>query len=273
MLLLALLTQAALPAPLPPLHGGLAPMICPVGGEVFQAWQPAVWSTFGNRPDGKPYGDLPMPFPLPECPTNKLVGFDHFSDAETARLKDLIATSEYRRIRAAETIYYRASWLADRIGRPKAEALFLLLKATWEVSRGGSVSADGAADRDRASRYQQAFVAGVKGLPANLPPRDRGWARARAANAQRQLGRFDEAELMRQAALSGLAGAEDEEGWRKFLAALGPVIGRHDASVEPLDMIPITRAAIRCEGDAREAFARAFCARPEVVQITSRLRG
>ena len=83
-------------SPLPPsLHGGPQEMTCPVGGERFSAWQPAMYSTYGARPDGRPYSYLPFPLPVPECPSNRLIVFDKFSEQEIGSLSLLIGTPEY----------------------------------------------------------------------------------------------------------------------------------------------------------------------------------
>ena len=42
------------PPPPPPIHGGNVPMTCPIGGETFSGWQMGSYSTYGERPDGRP---------------------------------------------------------------------------------------------------------------------------------------------------------------------------------------------------------------------------
>ena len=143
--------QAATPPPPPPFHGGPAPMTCPVGGEAFSAWRPTMYSTYGERPDGRPYsGDAFFPFPLPECPTNRLVVFAEFGPAEVTRLAGLIATPRYREMIGRETPHHRASWLSARLGRPPDEWLDLLLQASWEVTPGTLGPPDTAENRANA---------------------------------------------------------------------------------------------------------------------------
>jgi hypothetical protein len=191
MIWLALFLQSiaadAQPLP-PPIHGGAVPMTCPVGGETFSAWQPAVYSTYGQRPDGKPFSYLPFPFPIPECPTNKLLVFDLFSEVELARLPNLIGSPEYRGMTGIETPYYRAAWLATRLGRFEPEALGLLLFAIWELTPEAKASRPGA--DSRFERYQAEFVARVERLPSSVAPHQRLALEARAVNALRQMGRF-----------------------------------------------------------------------------------
>lgn len=249
----------ASPPPLPSLHGGPAPMTCPVGGETFSAWQPGTYSTYGERPDGKPYSYLPFPFPVPECPGNKLIVFDQFTTAEVAKLTSIIATDEYKRLMGSETSYYRGYWLANRLGRPKTQALGLLLRAIWQVSPGDMATAP---NEPQHRRYQQAFVQEVRSLGPAVEAKDRSWIDARAANAARQLGLFAEAETLRLQAERTLSTLPDKRGWDRYLAKLQRVIARKDSSIEPLDMIPDREVARACERHpAPDAFARAACAK------------
>ncbi|WP_442679808.1 hypothetical protein ACSBM8_00955 [Sphingomonas sp. ASY06-1R] len=279
MFLIALLLQAASP-PLPtapPLHGGPSEMICPVGGERFSAWRPSMYSTFGERPDGKPYSYLPFPFPLPECPGNKLIVFDDYSAAETTRLATLIATAEYKRLGTTDTTYYRAYWLADKLGRPKTESLGLLLSAIWQVTPEPAAEAATERPEDRDSlqqqrRYQALFIEQVRQLGLAAAP-DQAWLQARAANAARQMKRFDEAEALCKQAEQTLASRADKGGWDTYLANLRTVIARKDASVEPLDMIPDQQAGLICaDTPPSDPVGKAVCARPKVAEMIERVR-
>lgn len=211
MLLALLLQTAASPPPkLPEMpfghHGGMAPVTCPVGGETFEAWRSGTYSTYGARPDGKPYSYMPFPFPLPECPSNRLVIFDDYTPAEVTKLTTLIATPDYRALVARDVPHYPAAWLATRIGRAEPESLWLLLRAIWSVTPDELTNGDATL----AERYQTEFAARVAALPATTSPTDRRALAARAANALRQLGRFEEAEAMRRTAVA-ITPASDED--------------------------------------------------------------
>ena len=240
-------------------------MTCPVGGERFAAWRPAMYSTYGERPDGKPYSYLPFPFPLPECPTNKLVVFDDFTASETAALAGLIATASYNRLIDTDTTYYRASWLATRLGRPESQALGLLLSAIWQVSPGEMADRTTAKSNAQFTRYQSELISEVGRLSAAVTANDRIWLQARAANAARQMKQFDRAEHLRAQAGITLAGLAQKRGWDVYLAKLQEVIVRKDASIEPLDMIPEQQVAFTCmRQEPATAFDRAVCAKPDV---------
>jgi len=278
-LLLALLLQstqpapAALPPPVPPLHGGPEEMTCPVGGERFSAWRPTMYSTYGERPDGKPYSYLPFPFPLPECPGNKLVVFDDFSAKDSATLAGLIATPEYKRLVETETTYYRAYWLATKLGHAKPQALGLLLSAIWQVSPGDMSEAPAGKGEARFRRYQETFISEVRRLAPRLEAKDRFWLEARAANAARQMGDFRKAEDLRKQAEKSLADVPEKRGWDTYLAKLKTVIARRDTDVEPLDMIPEQQAAFSCvRRQSLNDFDRAACAKPDVASRIADLR-
>ena len=278
MIVLALLWQTATAAPaerptVPPLHGGPQEMTCPIGGERFSAWRPSMYSTDGSRPDGKPYSYLSFPFPLPVCPTNKLVAFDTFNAAELTRLPALIGNAEYKRLVGTDTSYFRAYWLASKLGRPASEALGLLLSAIWEVSPAELSPQQTPEIHAQFTRYQALFIKKVRELAATTSADDRLGLQARAANAARQLGRFAEAETLRRQALDTAAGRTDKRGWDVFLAKLGAVIARKDGAVEPLDMIPDQQVAFACaERTPSSAFDRSVCARPDVAAHAAKLR-
>lgn len=251
MLLALLLQTATAPPPEPPVmplghHGGMAQTSCPVGGETFEAWRSGTYSTYGSRPDGKPYSYMPFPFPLPECPSNRLVVFDDFTPADVAKLTTLIAAPDYRNMVARDVPYYRASWLASRLDRPETQSLWLLLRAIWSVTPDAMTQGDAAL----AERYQTEFAARVAALPATTPMDERRALTARAANALRQLGRFDEAEAMRRTAvaLPPVPGedADERKGWSEFLTGLAPVIAARDTRIEPISLLGEMQQPLAC---------------------------
>lgn len=278
-MLLALLLQTAVaPPPEPPAmplghHGGMTSVTCPVGGEKFEAWRSGTYSTYGARPDGKPYSYMPFPFPLPECPSNRLVIFDDYSPAEVAKLTALIATPDYRALVAGDVPHYRAAWLASRLGRAETESLWLLLSAIWSVTPD-----DGAkGNATLAERYQTEFAARVATLPATTPPAERRALSARAANALRQLGRFDDAERMRRTA-AAITPATDEDsdetaGWQTFFTALAPVIAAHDARIEPVALLGGMQQPLAClDAKTLTAADRAICDSADVAKRVADIR-
>jgi hypothetical protein len=277
MLFLPLLLQAAQPAPLLPplpLHYSSSEMTCPVGGEHFPAMQATMYGMDGYRPDGKPYSYLPFPLPIPECPSNKLVVFDRFTDTEVAALTRLVASPDYKALLVAEEgPYYRASWLATALGRPEPQALLMLLKAIWGVTPGDMGPRDTPDIRTKMARYQREFVERVRKLPAGIAPDDQQWLELRAANALRQLALFPEAERMRQKAVATLRLATDKGGSEPYLEQLRIAIARKDASIEPLDMIPSRQISFACSRRVTYTdFEKPICTSPEMASQIDAIR-
>ncbi|HYE45486.1 MAG TPA: hypothetical protein VEA44_06895 [Caulobacter sp.] len=250
-------------------------MKCAVGGEAFTHTATGSYSTWGSRPDGKPYGSWIFPMPLPVCPGNGLVMYRDFDKAEIAALTGLVASPEYKALVAAkETPYYRAAWLEGRLKPGSEDVPWILLQATWEADD----------EPARQARYDREFVAAANAQPAK--PTELIWAvlQARAANAERQLGDFDAA-ARRLAAVDPAVfqprtdgqpdpDAKNRPGWAAFYKELSVVIARRDPAREPLDMIDEGQAAWLCKQmpDRSKAQPAGFCERPEIAKRTAEMR-
>lgn len=244
---------------------------CAIGGEKFTHVETASYSTWGARPDGKPYGSWTFPLALPVCPGNGLVMYRDFTAEEKAPLTALIAGPEYRALVAdKETPYFRAAWLEARLKPGSDDAPWILLRATWETDD----------DAARQARYDRAFVEAVDAAPAK--PDDLTWAvlQARAANAERQLGNF-EAAARRLAAVDRAVfkrrsndpkpdpDADNRPYWAEYYGQLDAVIARRDASREPLDMIGERAAVWKCKemADRSKAQPAGFCETPKMQKM------
>ena len=228
-----------------------------------------------------PIGSGRFPVVLPQCPGNGLVVCKTFSKEEVAKLEPIVAGAEYRALRATETPYFLAARLATALG--DSSAPWLLLSATWEAKEAGGGD-------ERTRRYNEAFVAAVEALPATFAPLDAAVLLLRAANALRELGRFEAAERLRAAVViePGLFKGEDASrqrgDWERYRSALTAPIARRDPSRAPLDMLADGVAVVRCiqaetgpqqgEGSPQPltAFERGYCARPEMVAELARVR-
>lgn len=250
-------------------------MKCAVGGEAFTHTETASYSTWGSRPDGKPYGSWIFPMPLPVCPGNGLVMYRDFEKAELEALKGIVASSGYRAlVTGKETPYYRAAWLEGRLKPASEDRPWILLRATWEADE----------DPARQARYDQAFVEAVDATPAKQG--DLVWAvlQGRAANAERQLGRYEAAArrlaAVDKAVFAARTGAEPDPdaenrtGWAKFYEELGVVIARGDPAREPLDMIDERTAAYKCKTmpDRSKAQPAGFCEGLKIAELMSKMR-
>jgi hypothetical protein len=218
-------------------------MTCPIGGSSFSFTTTASYGTFGERPDGKPYGSWTFPLALPECPDNGLVLYKEYTPEEVAKLEPLVASEAYQALRKEDTPYYRAYWLMKAMGLGPERYLWALLQAGWEAE----------AKPDLRKRYLAELAEASAAVPER--PGDLNWIgmEGRAINALRELGRFDEASArLAKVPLAALdsagesAEAKTRRGWHGFFTALRPVIERRDSSIEPLDMLPRSVAVGRC---------------------------
>ena len=265
---LSLVTLALLGAALPASAGipVTQEMTCPIGGKKFQHETTASYSTYGERPDGKPYGSWKFPLALPECPDNGLVLYKDYDAAETAKLEPLVASKAYQELRQ-ETPYYRAYWLMREMGLGPERYLWALLQASWEA--------------DGKPELRARYLSELAETSAKVEPRpgDLNWIgmEGRAVNALRELGRFEEA----KARLAGLplqsldvtvpapaggnekqvAEAKNRRAWHSFLTKLSTAIERGDSSPEPFNLIPRRVAISRCANTAQtlDQHQRAFC--------------
>ena len=233
-------------------------MTCPIGGGSFSFTTTASYSTYGERPDGKPYGSWTFPLALPECPDNGLVLYKDYTPDEVARLEPLVASEAYQALRREDTPYYRAYWLMKAMDLGPERYLWALLQASWQAQ-----------DRpDLRKRYLAELAEASAAVPAR--PDDLNWIgmEGRAINALRELGRFDEASarlakvpLARLEAAGETPEAKSRRGWHGFFTAIGPAIERGDSSIEPLDMLPRSVAFGRCldQADKLAEADKAFC--------------
>ncbi|HEX8667127.1 MAG TPA: hypothetical protein VF727_01995 [Allosphingosinicella sp.] len=269
---LALALVLAAP-PMTPASAGQAvteKMTCPIGGAEFNFETTASHSSWGTRPDGKPYGSWTFPPALPECPDNGLVLYKDYDAAEVAKLEPLVASEAYQALRRTDTQYYRAYWLMQQMGVEPERSLLALIRAAWEAD----------AKPELRARYLTEFAEATARLEPK--PADINWIgmEATAVDALRETGRFDEAlaRLDRMPDVSAPPAAptgedrnpaaeqaRERRNWAEYLAKVRKAIERKDASAEPLDMIPRRIALTRCldEAGKLDEHGRAFCASEE----------
>ena len=246
---------------------------CPIGGDQFNFSTTASYSTWGGRPDGRPYGSWHFPLDLPECPGNRLILYKDFSADELSRLAALIARPEYRAL-AEDAQYYRLHWLLREMGEPVDDHLWALVQAGWQVEEGSPQRA----------RYLEEFVQQMAARSGEPETSVQFAMRGRWINALRELGRFEEAQdLLARTSLAPLEQRvadqrenRNRDSWRSYFAMQGRLVGRRDASVEPLDSISAREAHGLCIDRAERLtqWDRAFCEREaDAVRRIRELRG
>jgi hypothetical protein len=219
---------------------------CPVGGEKFNALEVGSSTSWGQRPDGRDYGTLPI-WPLKVCPKNGFVIFDDvFSSEELRQLTDAVNSPDYQAlVKAGEVPHYRASWLAGRINRPIEQRAGFLMQAGWD--------SDDLAERKQ--RYQREFADLALQLDLQTAGKNENfWLSLRGVNALRELGDFEKA-AVRIAALKSAKNyptdRDEKKGADWLILGLSRLIEDRNAFSEPTNMIPADIAKERCAGIER----------------------
>ena len=227
--------------------------VCPIGGQKFTANVVGSYTSWGQRPDGREYGTLPV-HPIVECPGNGyLFVKEKPTSREIALLTPAVASAEYQSIRKSDTPHYRAWWLLTKLGDDPYGFVGVLLSATWETDE----------DSARKTRYQRAFAdaAGVLKLDADHRG-DWFWLNLRAANAWRELGVFptalatvdkiDRAELVPPE-------PDQRQAATDLMKGLRALIAEQNAASEPANLIPIDMAIARCSQTGLTPVELPFC--------------
>ena len=242
-------------------------MICPVGGEKFDFTTTASYTIFGSRPDGKPFGSWMFPLEMPECPSNGLVIFDEFTEADKLALASALNDEAYTAVRKTDTSYYRAMWLARAIGRDIRAQTYLLRQAIWQTD-------DNSALRQR---YFGEYLALAPVMPRDSFSSEDLWLNLSFANAERELGQFDAARTRLAAVdLGGLRLGKDSDEtvaemtsrYQAYAAKMLTAIARGDDDAEPIDMMDDNQATYACrDRKALKDWEIAWCDRPEIAAI------
>lgn len=116
---------------------------CPIGGEKFKQLMAMSGYQAGTRTDLMPYGAIIAPWPIPQCPENKLVMYkEKFTEKELEYLKEIIESKEYKEIpRDAPARYYLAKTYEmlnkiDKESKPVGiqTIAYSYLQSTWVSS-------------------------------------------------------------------------------------------------------------------------------------------
>lgn len=233
--------------------------VCPIGGEKFNAFVIGSMTTWGQRPDGMPYGTTTI-VPMTECPGNGFIFFEEeFTKSDIQRLTPLVSGTDYQSLRRTDTQYFRAWWLMNRLGRDPYDTAQKLLVASWESD----------SDLARKIRYQRSYVAAVDALPTSAAKQtDLFWMNVRSANLLRELGEFakSDALLARLDHPDFLPTNKDSlEGARYMIDALKLLNADRNAKSEPTNLIPATVALDICAASTGLSPAEvSACKGPEI---------
>lgn len=214
--------------------------VCPIGGEKFKAKVVGSNSSFGQRPDGRPYSPLPV-YPVIECPENGFLLFDEdFTEDELTALASAIETPEFNALRETETQHYRVWWLKEKAGRGLGSQVSSLLQASWETDD----------NSERKARYQTKFAETAMKWPRNEDDAaDWFWLNLRAVNALRELGQFSRGLQWLDFVMQPEHLPKDTdalEGANLLGGELRTLLQEENGYFEPANLVPTESAAFRC---------------------------
>ncbi len=196
--------------------------ICPLDGTTSRRTVVTSYTVFDTRLDFRPVGALLSPPPIAVCRSNGFVLYQEgFTEAELVRLRAIVASDEYRTLRAENGDWFMAGYLAERMGTPPAETHWMYLYAAW---------ADEESDRARSERYLslafERFVLAERATSAGS--RDWWIARWMQIEIHRRLGRFEEADRLLEA--TDMTGAPED--FRPMIERQTQLVAARDSSAQ-----------------------------------------
>lgn len=188
---------------------------CTIGGEEFQFSEILSTTTWDMRLDGKPIGMAVFPIKLKQCPTNGFVDFkENYSKNELVKLKKIIESDEFIGAKNFTPQNYPPHYLLflelDRGGYSKTDAAWALLQSTWNLS----VSTKNIDYEDlRTKPILSEFVQYIDKNSNSFDIYSRINLKIYAANAQRELGQFDDAQKRLDAIKNSIPAANSKKNF------------------------------------------------------------
>lgn len=176
-------------------HAVMEETSCPLGGEKFENLTLGTFSTFGVQLDDMKISYLPLPPPLPVCPSNGfVVAQESYSAEELSKIESIIHTKEYQDLyKAQHASYYLYAQIEKALHADPASYWYPLVVATWEAHHCNAperykLYAESAIDAARAR------LEDLKKSDANYATKPEYWKlNILIANFYRRLGQFDAA--------------------------------------------------------------------------------
>jgi uncharacterized protein (DUF2225 family) len=159
---------------------------CPIDGRKFKARVQLSAYVTGRRLDLRPVGRVAAPSPLPVCPGSGFPVFEEkFDAAQLGKIRKILNTAEYRKVRKAHPSYYVAAFLKERLGYGASEVAMDVLRAAWQAEN-GEKSAD---------FYLNEALRRFDELARSAKPSEKSRATALFLTVElsRRLGRFEDA--------------------------------------------------------------------------------
>lgn len=176
--------------------------VCPIDNSISQRIVVNSYTVFDTRLDFRPVGAPMSPPPIAVCRSNGFVLYQEgFTEDQLVQLRAIVASDEYKTLRAENGDWFMAGYLAERMGMAPAETHWMYLYAAW---------ADEDSNPARSQRYLSlAFERFVLAERANSAGSRDWWvARWMQIEIHRRLGRFEEADRLLEA--TDMTGAPDD---------------------------------------------------------------
>ena len=196
--------------------------VCPLDGTTSQRTVVMSYTVFDMRLDFRPVGALMSPPPIAVCRSNGFVLYqEDFTEDQLVQLREIVASDEYKSLRAENGDWFMAGYLAERMGMAPAETHWMYLYAAW---------ADEESDPARSERYLSlAFERFVLAERATAPGSRDWWvARWMQIEIHRRLGRFEEADRLLEA--TDMTGAPED--FRPMIARQTQLVATQDSSAQ-----------------------------------------
>lgn len=196
--------------------------ICPLDGTTSQRTIVMSYTVFDTRLDFRPVGALMSPPPIAVCQSNGFVLYqEDFTEDQLVQLREIVASDEYKTLRAENGDWFMAGYLAERMGMAPAETHWMYLYAAW---------ADEESDPVRSQRYLslafERFVLAERATSTGS--RDWWVARWMQIEIHRRLGRFEEADRLLEA--TDMTGAPDD--FRPMVERQTQLVAAQDSSAQ-----------------------------------------
>ncbi|HTN42640.1 MAG TPA: hypothetical protein VMN77_02470 [Nitrospiria bacterium] len=160
---------------------------CPLDGTKFKTPANMAGPRMGAQLDLKPLGYMDVPPRIPVCPSNHFVVYKKdFTDDEKVRLKKFVLSPEYQEMAKDNPSYFLLAKILEYMGDTDFIVANAYLQASWQVD-----------DRpDKEKQYIDLTLQHLKKfLSTSKTKEGPEWVTAQmlAGEAERRLGRFDEA--------------------------------------------------------------------------------
>lgn len=193
---------------------------CPIDGKKIEKLVLMSFYVDDERLDMRPFGSgFRSPWPLPVCLESGFVIYkESFTPDELSKIKSIVQSDEYKKIRRQNSDYYVVAYVAEQLGASDEFLAWKYLEASWQVER-----RDPDLNGELLSLSLERFKRFLAGKTLEVETLHNAFFVA--ANLERRLGNFAKAEKL----LSEFRTAQNlDAGWDVYVEALSYYINEKD---------------------------------------------